>query len=82
MATRAKFHLYSKTEYSGNNGQTAVTFQAVTSGSPENDSFFKWTPSGKLEMTIRKEVADQFEVGKEYYLDFSPAFVTEAASEA
>jgi hypothetical protein len=72
--TRAKFYVYSKTVFSGNE-YVQVTFQPVTSGSPENDNFFKWTPSGKLEMSIKPEVAELFEVGKSYYLDFSPAIV-------
>lgn len=79
MATRAKFYLYSKTLYMGDSA-THLLFQAVTSGSPENDAFFKWTPSGKLEMSVKPEVAEQFELGKSYYLDFTPAEVS--ASEA
>lgn len=72
MTTRAKFYLYSKTEYTGDSA-TQLVFQAVISGSPENDSFFKWTPSGKLEMSVKPEVAEQFKLGEQYYLDFSPA---------
>lgn len=79
MTTRAKFYLYSKTVYSGDSA-THLMFQAVTSGSPENDAFFKWTPTGKLEMSVKPEVAEQFIVGEAYYLDFTPAKVS--ASEA
>jgi hypothetical protein len=44
-------------------------FSAVTSGSDENKTFWKWTPSGGIELSsIRDEL---FEVGKEYYVDFS-----------
>ncbi len=66
---RAKFYVYSKTEYSVND-TVNVVLQPVTSGSVENETFWKWTPSGKLEMGIKKESADWFETGKEYYLDF------------
>jgi hypothetical protein len=49
-------------------------FWPVTSGSPENDAFYKYTPAGKLELsTINAEAAAGFEVGKAYYLDFTPA---------
>ena len=54
-------------------GYTLI-FEPVTSGSAENDSFYKWTPWGKLEMgTVNAEAAKQFEPGKTYYLDFTPA---------
>lgn len=79
MKTRAKFYLYSKTAYAGDSA-TQLLFQAVTSGSPENEAFFKWTPNGKLEMSVKPEVAEQFELGKAYYLDFTLAEVS--ASEA
>jgi hypothetical protein len=46
-------------------------FSPVTQGSEENKAFFKWTPSGSLEFgTVQ---AQAFEIGKEYYLDLSPA---------
>jgi hypothetical protein len=40
----------------------------------ENSQFFRWTPSGKIELAVlRPETAAQFELGKEYYIDFTPA---------
>jgi len=48
-----------------------AAFSAVTSGSEENKKFFQYTPSGRLEVGTYKE--DVFEVGKEYYLDLTPA---------
>jgi len=40
--------------------------------SEENKRFWQWTPSGDLKLgTINKEAADYFEIGKEYYLDFT-----------
>lgn len=70
--TRAKFYVYSKTEFSGSD-TVQVVLQPVTSGSAENESFWKWTPSGKIEMSIRGEAAALFHVGEEYYIDFSSA---------
>ena len=46
-------------------------FQAVTSGSEENKSFFASTPSGSIELTAVRD--DLFEIMKEYYLDFTVA---------
>lgn len=46
-------------------------FIVATSGSAENEKFFAATPSGELELSAVRN--DLFEVGKEYYLDFSIA---------
>jgi len=46
-------------------------FQAVTSGSEENKSFFASTPSGSIELVAVRD--DLFEINQEYYLEFSPA---------
>lgn len=54
--------------------QKVVSFSAVISGSEENKSFAKYTPSGNLQMWISYETqaSDAFEQGKEYYLDILP----------
>jgi len=66
---RCKFKCTQKVE---NTNGFQVTLEPVTSGSSENESFFKWTPWGKLEFgTINDEAAKQFEIGKEYYIDIS-----------
>jgi hypothetical protein len=50
-----------------------VKLTPVTSGSPENENFFKWTPCGQIEMgTINPEAIQQFVPGKEFYVDFTP----------
>lgn len=39
-----------------------------------NESWAKYTPSGKIEMAITNPAAiDQFNVGMAYYVDFTPA---------
>jgi hypothetical protein len=49
-----------------------VSMSPVTSGSEENESFFKWTPFGKLEMgVVNPDV--EFIPGQEYFIDFTPA---------
>jgi hypothetical protein len=67
MAVRAKFLC---TQLQGNQ----LYFNVVTSGSKENEDFFKYTPSGQITMLIDNEKAkDQFEIGKQYYVDFTLA---------
>ncbi|MDR7237127.1 hypothetical protein [Neobacillus drentensis] len=69
MSVKAKFKCCSKTELIGGSGR--VEFFAVTNGSNENKTFWKYTPSGKIEMQIdNPEAFKMFEVGKEYYVDF------------
>ena len=51
--------------------QKNVSFYPVVSGSEENKSFAKYTPSGSLQLVISYETtaSEAFEEGKEYYLD-------------
>lgn len=72
MKVRAKFRCESVITYA--NGQATISLDAVTDGSEENKSFWKYTPNGRLEMTIdNKEAARQFVAGQDYYLDFTVA---------
>ena len=51
-----------------------LSFSPVYTGSPENAEFFKYTPAGTVVFNVlNKAAADKFEVGNEYYLDFTPA---------
>lgn len=69
---RCKFKCIDKVEME--DGLARVEMEPVFSGSKENEEFFKYTPCGRLEVgTINAEAAKQFEVGKEYYIDISPA---------
>ena len=53
---------------------TLIRLAAVTSGSKENEEFFKWTPGGSLDFySVNEATAAQIEIGKEYFLDISPA---------
>lgn len=73
---RAKFKCINKkpnTDGPNPDGFT-IEMNPVVGGSPENDSFYKWTPGGGLLLsTINLRAAEQFEVGKEYYLDITAA---------
>jgi hypothetical protein len=48
----------------------SAKFTVVYGGSTENDKYFDATPSGYIELGTFKQ--DFFEVGKSYYLDFTP----------
>lgn len=72
MSVRAKFFVESVKPY--NDEATTVRLRAVTSGSEENKSFWKYTPSGEIQMTISNPAAvAQFVEGQEYYIDFTPS---------
>lgn len=70
MTVRTKFICSSKTESPG--GQWSIAFVAVTSGSEENKTFWKYTPTGNAAFsTINEAAVKEFVVGKEYYFDIT-----------
>lgn len=80
MKIRAKFFCKEiiRTGWSDNGtpklGSAVVyKFAAVYSNDPnhENKAFWDATPSAELSMTITNADAQVFELGQEYYLDFS-----------
>lgn len=51
-----------------------ILLEPVISGSEENEKFFRWTPGGQVVLqVVNATAAEAFVVGKEYYVDFSPA---------
>lgn len=71
MTVRAKFKCESVAD--SQDDSTTIRLTAVVDGSEENKKFFKWTPNGSITIgTVNEEAAKQFEVGKEYYVDFIP----------
>lgn len=67
MTVRAKMRCFFN-----ENGQ--IRLAPVVGGSAENDSFYKFTPGGSVTLdTINERAAEQFVVGTEYYVDFTPA---------
>ena len=73
MSVRAKFVCNWKQIDNNGNGQQ-ITLSPVYSGSEENKSFFASTPGGSIQLyTINIDAANQFEQGKEYYIDFTQA---------
>lgn len=74
MNIRAKFKCTSVTKdldgwQKDSKFQYKYRFGAVTSGSKENETFWKYTPSGAIEITGIRD--DLFVVGEEYYVDFT-----------
>lgn len=46
----------------------------ITADTEENKAWSKYTPDGQLTMHVSNPAAfDQFEQGKEYYIDIQPA---------
>jgi hypothetical protein len=75
MSIRAKFTLVSVTSHAWSSTSKTLKFQAQYDQSiPEDQRFQKATPSGSFEMQVDNPAAiEQFELGKAYYLDLSPA---------
>ncbi len=69
MSVRAKFKCVSVLR---SKDYATVLLEPVVSGSKENESFYRWTPGGKVELsTINHDAANQFIPGCDYYLDFT-----------
>jgi hypothetical protein len=75
MQVRAKF--YCSYKIPGYGGQVTVGLSAVYSPNPEseNKAFSDSTPSGQINIVIApgKPALDAFEIGKEYFVDFTEA---------
>lgn len=78
--TRCKFKCSSKTEKEASFWDSVANvskwgkvydfeFWVVSGNSEENKQFFASTPSGKINVATVRD--DTFQVGKEYYLDFT-----------
>lgn len=51
-----------------------IRLTPVTSGSDENAEFYAATPSGSIDLaTVNQQAGEQFELGQEYYVDFTKA---------
>jgi hypothetical protein len=68
---RAKVRLNSITD---NGWQKVLKLAPVTGGSTENDSFWKATPNGSIELGVDNLPAvEGMKVGDEFYVDFTKA---------
>jgi len=78
MSVRAKMRVTGRHEYTSVAKDAGVTQVTVTMqpvyDEGENSQWSKYTPSGELHLTITNPDAyKQFELGKAYFVDFSPA---------
>lgn len=72
MSVRAKVKCTAITEFEGSR-QVKLAAVYGKDGS-ENASWSKYTPAGSIELSITNPDAyEQFKVGAEYYVDFTPA---------
>lgn len=80
MATvRAKFKVtrIERSEFGGGKEVQTIVLLPVYGGngaSEENRKFYAATPSGEIKLgTVNAEAAACFDLGKEFYVDFTPA---------
>jgi hypothetical protein len=78
MTVRAKCRVTGRHEYSSVGKDAGIT-QVTVHLQPvydegSNSQWSKYTPSGDLQLTITNpEAYNQFQLGKAYFVDFSPA---------
>lgn len=81
MTVRARLRLTSVTDtnWGGSLTQKKLRFDAIyDTATPEGQRFQKATPSGHCELQIdNPQAIAQFEIGKDYYVDFNPVPVPE-----
>jgi hypothetical protein len=75
---RAKFRCIEKadraSQYGAPGGATAACVSFAPVSGPENKPWSQYTPSGAIQMQIDNPAAvAAFEVGKDYFVDFSAA---------
>jgi hypothetical protein len=78
MSVRAKFVVNSierRKHWDGTGKELqTIKLSPVTGGSDENKAFWAASPAGDINLgTVNGDAAAQFELGKEYYVDFTPA---------
>ena len=79
MSVRAKFTVQSITSHAYGDAKTIKLYAVCADEVPENQRFARYTPNGALEITVDNPSASgQFELGKSYYLDFTPVLELEA----
>lgn len=78
MSVRAKFYVSEVKQslyHSQQSGTiTTIKLMPVVSGSDENKEFYRWSPSGSIDLgTVNPAVVEQFHIGDEFYIDFTRA---------
>lgn len=74
---RAKFRvteIIRRPGWSGHKEVQVIKLSPVVDGSEENKRFYAATPGGSIELgTVNAEAVKQFDLGAEFYVDFTPA---------
>ena len=72
---RAKFQLMSlAAQFEGSENKTAIFAPQYDTSIPEDQRFQQFTPSGRFEIVVNNpNVLAALEVGKQYYIDLTPA---------
>lgn len=74
---RAKFFVRAKEQTKwGSQAEvvTTIKLNAVADGSEENKNFFKYTPTGTIDLgVVNNSLADNFSIGDYFYVDFTKA---------
>lgn len=79
MSVRAKFRV-NHIEQSGSG--KSIVLHPVYSDSEENKAFFQSTPGGTISLyCVNERANEQFALGKEFYIDFTPATAPDAVTE-
>ncbi len=74
MTVRCKFQLSSIKQSASSSGKTYEFTPQYDETIPEDQKFSKYTPSGLFTMWVdNPPVEAQFELGKQYYFDITPA---------
>lgn len=82
MSVRAKFQLQSITAHCFSSAKTLKFYASYDPTIPEDQRFAQATPSGSFEMYVDNPAAiAQFEIGKQYYFDITPADLPVEAQE-
>jgi hypothetical protein len=67
---RAKVSVSFVTQF---DGSEQIQMKPVTNGSPEDNTFSKYTPAGVMELTITNpDLLGKFAPGDKMYVDFTP----------
>lgn len=73
-SVRAKFRCNSITDFGGSSKTIAFMAIYAPDANGEDAGFTKATPWGEIKMSVDNPAAAvQFEIGKDYYVDFSSA---------
>lgn len=79
MVVRTKFYVseikQAKNNYGSQEGDllTTVKLNAVTGTSEENRNFFRFTPTGSIDLgLVAPSVVAEFHIGQEFYVEFIP----------